>query len=111
MSTTERHAYRALISGKVQGVGYRDWARKAAAELGLEGWVRNLEDGRVELWAEGPREALEELRQRAAQGPRFAHVQQVQVDGVVPRGAVGFERRPTAAAPEPLTSGRTPPRS
>lgn len=105
-------ALRLLISGTVQGVGYRDWAVRAASALSLVGWVRNLADGRVEVWAEGPAEALEALRAQAARGPRFAEVTQVVGDPVVPRGAAGFARRPTAAEPEDLTSsGRTPPRS
>ncbi len=94
------HAVRLLIAGVVQGVGYREWTRQVASELGVVGWVRNLADGRVEVWAEGPRAALDALRERAAQGPRHAHVIEVRADGVVPRGAVDFTRRPTADAPE-----------
>lgn len=93
-------ALRLLIDGTVQGVGYRDWASRTALELGLTGWVRNLADGRVEVWAEGTQEALDALRERAARGPRHAHVIEVRADGVVPRGAAGFVRRPTADAPE-----------
>lgn len=95
---------RLLVSGTVQGVGYRDWASRTATSLGLAGWVRNLADGRVELWAEGPREALDGLREAAWRGPRHAAVTEVRADAVVPRGAAGFTRRPTADQPE-LTSG------
>ena len=51
----------AWVRGRVQGVGMRWWIRSRALELGLAGWARNLEDGRVEVVAEGPREALEAL--------------------------------------------------
>ena len=49
------------VRGRVQGVGFRWWAGATALELGLSGWAVNLEDGRVEVVAEGPREACERL--------------------------------------------------
>lgn len=99
----DRRAIRLLVSGVVQGVGYRDWARRTASELGLVGWVRNLADGRVEVWAEGERPALDALQTQAGEGPRHAHVTEVRADAVRPRGAAGFERRPTADGPEPTS--------
>jgi acylphosphatase len=51
----------AWVRGQVQGVGFRWWTRARALELGLVGWARNLEDGRVEVVAEGPRAACQEL--------------------------------------------------
>lgn len=51
----------AWVRGHVQGVGMRWWIRSRALELGLAGWARNLDDGRVEVVAEGPREGLENL--------------------------------------------------
>ena len=51
----------AWLRGNVQGVGMRWWIRSRALELGLAGWARNLEDGRVEVVAEGPRDTLEAL--------------------------------------------------
>lgn len=51
----------AWVRGHVQGVGMRWWIRSRALELGLAGWARNLDDGRVEVVAEGPRDALEQL--------------------------------------------------
>lgn len=51
----------AWVTGRVQGVGFRWWTRARALELGLVGWARNLDDGRVEVVAEGPRARAEEL--------------------------------------------------
>jgi acylphosphatase len=51
----------AWVRGRVQGVGFRWWTRCRARELGLVGWARNLEDGRVEILAQGPREACDQL--------------------------------------------------
>lgn len=65
---------RAVVHGAVQGVGFRYFILRKGRELGLAGWVRNNDDGTVELVAEGPRPALEQLNQAAAQGPRMARV-------------------------------------
>ncbi|GGK51298.1 acylphosphatase [Planomonospora parontospora subsp. parontospora] len=51
----------AWVRGKVQGVGFRWWTRARALELGLAGWARNTDDGRVEVVAEGPEKAAGEL--------------------------------------------------
>jgi acylphosphatase len=67
------------ISGIVQGVGYRFFAVDEAESLGLAGWVRNLPDGRVELVAEGPEEALGRLLAACRRGPRGGRVTDVQV--------------------------------
>lgn len=63
-----------LVSGRVQGVGYRAFTERQANELGLRGQVRNLRDGRVELIAEGTDTQLEELKTRLLKGPRLAQV-------------------------------------
>ena len=68
------HARRWLISGRVQGVGYRYFAQRAAVALGLTGYARNLPDGRVEVYAVGPEDALSELSGALRQGPRWADV-------------------------------------
>lgn len=65
-ATARLHAY---VSGRVQGVGFRFFVLDAAQELGLTGWVRNLNDGRVEVLAEGPRPDLERLLRLLHQGP------------------------------------------
>lgn len=67
-----------LVEGRVQGVGFRWWSKRTADALGLTGTVRNRPDGRVELHAAGPREALEELARRLRRGPAAARVQAVE---------------------------------
>ena len=66
-----------FISGLVQGVFFRDSARKEAKKLGLLGWVRNLSDGRVEIMAEGDKEKLEDLLEWSKRGPLIAEVEKV----------------------------------
>lgn len=67
-----------LISGRVQGVGYRYFAEQSANLLGVRGWVRNLDDGRVEVHASGTPEQLDDFEARLRQGPRFADVRSVE---------------------------------
>lgn len=66
-----------MIRGDVQGVGFRYFIRRRARELGLRGWVRNNDDGTVELLAEGEKPQLEQLRMAAEEGPRPARVRRV----------------------------------
>jgi len=70
-------ARRYFVRGRVQGVGYRYFVERAAAELGLKGYTRNLDDGRVEVYAIGRPAGLEALRGLLAVGPRFADVRGV----------------------------------
>ena len=79
----------AVIHGDVQGVGFRWFVVDAARPLGLRGWVRNRQDGAVELTAEGERQKLELLLVAARRGPRSAHVTNVDVDWGEARGDVG----------------------
>lgn len=67
----------AVVHGDVQGVGFRYFVQRKAHQLGLTGWVRNNDDGTVELVAEGGRAALDELRRAVEQGPRSARVARV----------------------------------
>ncbi len=67
-----------LVEGRVQGVGFRWWTKRTADQLGLSGTVRNRRDGRVELHAAGPHEALEEFARRLRQGPPGARVETVE---------------------------------
>jgi acylphosphatase len=78
-----------LVEGHVQGVGYRDYARRRASLLGLAGWVMNVRDGRVRLHAEGPRAAIEELVHALEKGPPLSRVDQVNVRWTAPTGRFG----------------------
>jgi acylphosphatase len=71
-------ARRWFISGRVQGVGYRYFAQRAASALGLSGYARNLDDGRVEVYAVGPVKKLDELAGALRQGPRWSDVRGVE---------------------------------
>jgi acylphosphatase len=79
-----------LVSGQVQGVGYRLSTCKAADTLGINGWVKNLPDGRVEAVFEGAPELLEEMVRWCHKGPQMAIVQEVQVQYEEPEGIQGF---------------------
>jgi len=68
----------AFISGEVQGVGFRMHTLRIARTLRVTGWVRNSFDGRVEIVAEGPKNALEELEGWLNHGPSLAHVDKVE---------------------------------
>lgn len=82
------------ISGRVQGVGYRETMRYEAERLGVTGWVRNRRDGGVEAVVDGGAQALEAIIAWARRGPRGAHVVSVEVSEF--SGTfTGFERLPT----------------
>lgn len=66
-----------FVRGRVQGVGFRAFVRREAEALGLAGWTRNLADGRVEVFAQGPARMLDALQGRLWQGPRWAEVRDV----------------------------------
>ena len=70
-------ARRYLVRGRVQGVGYRYFVERAADELGLTGYAKNLHDGRVEVYASGPPDRLTELSGLLWRGPRWADVRSV----------------------------------
>lgn len=77
---------RAIVSGRVQGVSYRASTRAEARRLGLVGWVKNRDDGGVELEAEGADEAVLALLQWCHHGPPAALVARVTVDELAPTG-------------------------
>jgi acylphosphatase len=80
---TAKVARRFFISGDVQGVGFRFFAQRAAARHQVVGYVKNLEDGRVEALAEGPAANVEAFKDELATGPRFssvAHVEEINLD-------------------------------
>lgn len=72
--------YRILIRGRVQAVGFRMSTQWEAAAKGLTGWVRNMPDGSVEVVAEGPPAALDELLRWCRKGPSLARVSDVQAE-------------------------------
>ena len=81
-----RGARRFLVSGRVQGVGFRFFAQDVARREGLSGFVRNLDDGRVEALAEGEIESLERFEAAMFQGPSHARVADVETESVAPSG-------------------------
>ena len=68
-----------FVSGKVQGVGFRNFTKERADELGVKGWVKNLLDGRVEAVMQGKSEAVEKMLASIRRGPRSARVDGVEV--------------------------------
>ncbi len=79
-----RVARRYLVSGRVQGVGFRYFTGVEARREGIAGTVRNLDDGRVEIVCEGDAESVERFEHAVRQGPPGARVDHVQVDPNVP---------------------------
>jgi acylphosphatase len=84
-----RVARRFLVSGRVQGVGFRFFTERAARREGLHGWVRNLPDGRVEAEAEGEAEAVDRFEGQLRHGPSGARVEHLDVEDTVPAGRLG----------------------
>jgi acylphosphatase len=83
----------AFVRGRVQGVGFRWWTRARALELGLTGTATNLDDGRVEVVAEGPRGSCEALLGLLRSGGTPGRVEAVVEQWSPARGAVGFVER------------------
>ena len=79
-----------VVTGRVQGVWFRDSMRREAERLGLAGWVRNLPDGNVEAAFEGPAEAVERLTDWCHHGPPGARVTSVAPRDEPPEGLSGF---------------------
>jgi acylphosphatase len=78
-----------IISGDVQGVGYRAWAMRLARKFKLTGWVKNREDGCVEIVAEGAVESLTEFKKLCHQGPEVCWVKEVNVTTAKATGEYG----------------------
>lgn len=85
-----------VISGDVQGVGYRYTMLIVARETGVSGWVRNRRDGTVEAEVEGTPEQVDEVLAWMAEGPPGSNVTDATVTDAAPQGGRGFEVRPTA---------------
>jgi acylphosphatase len=82
-----------VISGRVQGVFFRDTARRRAESAGVAGWIRNTPDGTVEAVFEGDPEAVDEMVEFSRRGPSRAEVASVEVIDEEPEGLSGFEVR------------------
>lgn len=93
----DRAALRAIVRGAVQGVWYRDSTQRRARELGVQGWVRNLDDGTVQVHAEGPSAALAKLTAFLHEGPRDARVTAVDVEPAKVEGHEQFAIRGVSA--------------
>lgn len=89
-TTTQRHVH---ISGRVQGVFFRDFTRQQARTLGVTGWVRNLPDGRVEAVLEGTPDAVERMLDALRAGPPAARVDDIAVSEEPPTNHPRFEVR------------------
>ena len=83
------------VRGRVQGVGFRWFVERAARELGLAGYVKNLDDGRVEVYAAGPEAKLSELEQRLWKGPPHADVRGVDAQAAPLRRMTAFRIEPS----------------
>jgi acylphosphatase len=84
-------ARRAVVSGRVQGVGFRFFAERAAREAGVRGWVRNRQDGTVETMVEGEQAAVDGYLDRLRKGPFGSRVAGVAVEDVSPGAFHSFE--------------------
>ena len=93
MDRVARHVF---VSGRVQGVGFRWSTCDRARELALDGWVRNLADGRVETWVEGDAESVRAMLAWLRNGPPAARVTGLEERDAEPAGHATFESRPTA---------------
>jgi len=82
-----KHGY---VSGRVQGVGFRQATAEQAEGLGLDGWVRNLADGRVEVLFEGDEAAVAELTSWLQHGPQAAEVTSLELQEQAQQGITGF---------------------
>lgn len=80
-----------FISGRVQGVTFRASTRRKARDLGVNGWVKNLSDGRVEAVLEGEESGVDNLVEWCRHGPRLATVEEVEVKEEKPKGLDRFE--------------------
>jgi len=83
-----------MITGRVQGVGFRYFAHAAAERENVHGWVRNLPDGRVEAAAEGEAEAMDRFERALRHGPPGARVEHLEIEQTVPEARdTGFSVR------------------
>jgi acylphosphatase len=85
VSEAESGCIHVWVEGRVQGVGFRAYVQDCAQRLGLTGWVRNVGEDRVELWAEGPQPELDRLFELVQRGPRSSYVSGVRIEKEAPK--------------------------
>ncbi|MDK9701022.1 MAG: acylphosphatase [bacterium] len=90
-SVTKRVCVHGVVSGRVQGVGFRAFVRRTAEEFGVSGWVKNNYNGTVEFAAEGTREVLFGFVEAVRRGNRFSNVQSVEFDWEVASNKTTFD--------------------
>ena len=90
MSATYFEARQYYIRGRVQGVGFRNFVQQAATALELTGWTRNLDDGRVAAFAQGPAHKLTEFEGLLWKGPGFSEVRGVEASAAAPENLRSF---------------------
>lgn len=93
---TQTRTVRVRITGRVQGVGYRDWLRRRAEHFKLAGWVRNREDGSVEALLSGSVDVIGDMLTDCRQGPPAAMVREVAVEEEAAPDGPEFKVLPTA---------------
>jgi acylphosphatase len=84
MSDSANETRRYIVTGRVQGVGFRWFVEHAAVQFGLAGWVRNRADGSVEVMASGTRQELHDLYTELLKGPRASRVDKVEMEDAAP---------------------------
>jgi len=84
--TLEYKAVHIIAHGLVQAVGFRNYTKVSAQRLGVVGWVRNMDDGSVEIWAEGTQDRLQHFIQAVRRGPSHGRVTQLDLTWEVPNG-------------------------
>jgi acylphosphatase len=90
----DRIAKRYVVRGRVQGVGFRAFVQESASSIGIAGWVRNLDDGTVEVYATGPAEKVGQLEDSLWRGPRWSEVRGVNTrEDTIDSGVTGFRIR------------------
>ena len=86
IEANQHKSIRAVVSGRVQGVGFRYFTQSTARRYDLVGWVRNNFDGSVEIYAEGTKENIDAFLKVIHQGPSSSHVRKVKVTWLSPKG-------------------------
>ena len=87
--------FRLRIKGRVQGVGFREWAKDEAAARRLDGWIRNRSDGSVELLVAGDDGQVQDMLRAVTQGPPLAQVHNIDIHNETEPPPAGFALKPT----------------